>query len=1835
MKNFRTTIVRVCAGLAALAFPLLAAATPVKSHPRLLFRAEEVPALRARMVATNDVWVSFKQEIVDPALRDWRCSATQVYEPTNYTWIRTSFTDENGNFHTNTEPGWSSQDFADARARPAAPEDDIGEPTGWVRLYSEQYAMIFAFMARMTKDVPGQEIAHSNYLAAARECLMKVIEPARLGHNLDAQGHYLPWQSPEFALADRSFSAESFAFAVDWIYEDLTPDELAKARQAFLVWSQDCDNHYYYRPIQPTPGVTLVNDPALFHFNDPNEVVKREAVRTALNNHYINHMREMALYAMAIDPKDDVPHPALGDTAAAGALTGYVSGPGGNDDWVYQDKGYLRDALGAWLFLTDYAMRNDGGGGISLEGTQYASNGLGPLALLMAALHSAGQDDPQVWGDQVSIARQPFWKRALPGYLAMYPPASRVVTGYEYLGPVYQPPVYGDLENLVAVNDQYIKLFGPLAIYDQQVNGTTGAVVQAVRYIQRKLSQGGEAKLTTRIANTRSETHMRDAIYYFLTFDPAAPAPSDPRPAFQERTFFAAHTPDGSQGMVEARSDATTNATYFHWRLAWNRIDHQAGDSLSFGLWKNGLWLTKVMAGYGPLQSCSDFRNSLSLQNGPPPAGLDGNTQLEWEHGTQWFYSPAGDPQITARSAADQFLYFTGDATALYNHYSRPEFQTIQHASRSIVWLKPDRVIVYDRARSAQAGQFKRFYLNVPEAPTIAGNVTHATAREGGTAKAELFVTTLLPLFATPQGVAITNGNPAAGEDMKARLLVEAPGHPADARFLHVVQGANAGVATADASQLVQSTAGDGFDGAVSGSFCALFRRDVATTNQSLAYTLPATVATHYVTGLLPFAGFNVTFTTNAGNVTVNLQPGTQVFTDGGGVLVLNGSELPNVEVIASAAQASEQGSVPATFLLKRSGDVSQTLSVNYVLEGTATATEFVSVPGVATFAAGSATATLTLTPVDDAIYEGTEDFTLRLIVGAGYHVAEIGGEVSGSILDNDTPPGGSLQFASPTFSVAENIAGGQASVTLTRTGGAVGEVSVRLSTSDGTAVAGVNYAAVSATVTWTNGDTSPKTVLIPITDNASYGGDKTIALQLAQLTGAATLGLPSSAVLTILENETPPIGQLVLDAASYSIAENGGALTVKLKRVNGSGGPVGVHFATTSASAVAGSDFTAQSGDATWPDGGTADWTITIPITDDAVYEGDETFTVTLSSPTGGAALGSPASATVTITDNDPLPLEYEVGPGKPYATPGAIPWASLSAGSTVRIYWRDEPYHDKILLSAVATPQQPVRVLGIAHTNGGRPVLDGNGASAAGLLYVPYSYASEMSLLAVTRTSSQAAGSKPANILVQGLELRGAQPNVTFTNGNGVAQSYYSSAGGIYIHGADNVTIRDCVVSNCANGIVATGDSGGEGGVNRNLVIDRCWLTSSGLPGVYHGYNLDTEAIGMTAQFNRLDRPASGNNVANFRDRSAGTVIRCNWIEGGANALDLVEPIGAVALITADPSYASAFVCGNIFRNGEGDYGTDGSTLIHFGGGYGTSATFRSGTLWFAHNTAVINSARYQTRAFSLDVAAATVEAVNNLVHFSGGTQLLLNNNTGNLHLGKNWFTTGWQTGGGTVTGAAKVVAGTNPLFVNLAGGDLHLATNSPCLDAAQALPAGLAAHPANIQYYPHQQGVLRYTYGSAADLGAFELARPMDQWRSASFGYSAADWAIAANDQAPAGDGLANLWKYATGLDPFTAETNAPITGQLLNLNGTNYGAVKFLHATNAPDTTLTVQVSTNLLSWEDGSSYGGAGDQPDTALTAQASRVVTTNETISVRSQLPASLLPRQHFRVRVR
>lgn len=111
-----------------------------------------------------------------------------------------------------------------------------------------------------------------------------------------------------------------------------------------------------------------------------------------------------------------------------------------------------------------------------------------------------------------------------------------------------------------------------------------------------------------------------------------------------------------------------------------------------------------------------------------------------------------------------------------------------------------------------------------------------------------------------------------------------------------------------------------------------------------------------------------------------------------------------------------------------------------------------------------------------------------------------------------------SLQFSAATYSVAED--GGNASITVTRTGDASRAATVDYATYDGTASERSNYTTAFGTLRFAPGEIS-KTFNVLITDNAFNNGDRTVNLILRNPTVGTALGVPLAAVLTIKDNDT------------------------------------------------------------------------------------------------------------------------------------------------------------------------------------------------------------------------------------------------------------------------------------------------------------------------------------------------------------------------------------------------------------------------------------------------------------------------------------------------------------------------------------------------------------------------------------------------------------------------------------------------------------------------------------------------------------------------------------------
>jgi choice-of-anchor B domain-containing protein len=116
-------------------------------------------------------------------------------------------------------------------------------------------------------------------------------------------------------------------------------------------------------------------------------------------------------------------------------------------------------------------------------------------------------------------------------------------------------------------------------------------------------------------------------------------------------------------------------------------------------------------------------------------------------------------------------------------------------------------------------------------------------------------------------------------------------------------------------------------------------------------------------------------------------------------------------------------------------------------------------------------------------------------------------------------------------------------------------------------------------------------------------------------------------------------VGRLGFGQLAASATEGAGSIDVRVQRVTGRAGDVSVQYAVGSGSATDGADFTARSGTLSWSAEDMSDRSIVIPLLDDTTIESAETFSVTLSAPTGGASIDGSADLVVTLNDNDAPP--------------------------------------------------------------------------------------------------------------------------------------------------------------------------------------------------------------------------------------------------------------------------------------------------------------------------------------------------------------------------------------------------------------------------------------------------------------------------------------------------------------------------------------------------------------------------------------------------------------------
>ena len=132
----------------------------------------------------------------------------------------------------------------------------------------------------------------------------------------------------------------------------------------------------------------------------------------------------------------------------------------------------------------------------------------------------------------------------------------------------------------------------------------------------------------------------------------------------------------------------------------------------------------------------------------------------------------------------------------------------------------------------------------------------------------------------------------------------------------------------------------------------------------------------------------------------------------------------------------------------------------------------------------------------------------------------------------------GSVQLTVANTIVTE--AAGSVMLSVSRIGGGTGAISVNYSTADDSAVAGADYQATGGTLSWADGDGTPKTITVPIINRNLSAGSTLFLVNLSGPAGGATLASPTQAAVTILD--TPSTANL--QAVTLLSPPNGVTLT-------------------------------------------------------------------------------------------------------------------------------------------------------------------------------------------------------------------------------------------------------------------------------------------------------------------------------------------------------------------------------------------------------------------------------------------------------------------------------------------------------------------------------------------------------------------------------------------------------------------------------------------------------------------------------------------------------------------
>ena len=342
--------------------------------------------------------------------------------------------------------------------------------------------------------------------------------------------------------------------------------------------------------------------------------------------------------------------------------------------------------------------------------------------------------------------------------------------------------------------------------------------------------------------------------------------------------------------------------------------------------------------------------------------------------------------------------------------------------------------------------------------------------------------------------------------------------------------------------------------------------------------------------------------------------------TDGTGLGTIQDNDpLPQLSIGDAPAIGESAGS--AVFVVTLTGPTERTVTVNYsTLDGSAVAgQDYQTTSGSLSFAAGTSQQTVSVPILDDFLSEPSETF--RVVLNSPGNATLGDNEAIVTITDADA--GALLSIGDAA--VVEGS--GSATFLVTLAGTTTGTVTVNFATADGSASAPGDYQAASGSLSFPAG-TTQQTVTVVVNDDTLDETDETFRVQLSNVSANAVIA-DATGNGSIIDNDGMPS----LSISDADFAEFGASqFTVTLSEPTGR--VVSFRFNTSSGSAIAGADYHERTDGVITIFPGKTIVSVPVQTIADAVDEGDETFTITISSADG--AVISDGTGVGTILDDD-----------------------------------------------------------------------------------------------------------------------------------------------------------------------------------------------------------------------------------------------------------------------------------------------------------------------------------------------------------------------------------------------------------------------------------------------------------------------------------------------------------------------------------------------------------------------------------------------------------------------